>query len=130
MQTGLTMTLPNDHDLLAPDGSEVRVLLSLAAGGMAHFRLQAGQVSRAVRHRTVGEIWYVLSGSGQMWRSCVDDEHVADLAPGTCLTIPVGTAFQFRAAGSEPLAVVAATIPPWPGEAEAELVAGKWAPTV
>jgi len=33
---------------------------------MAHFHLPAGQVSRAVRHRTVEEIWFVLSGRGEM----------------------------------------------------------------
>src|SRR5271165_5959763 len=56
MKTFATMTLPDGHDAIAPDGSEVRVLLSLKGGSMAHFRLPAGQVSRAVRHRTVEEI--------------------------------------------------------------------------
>ena len=69
MATGSSMMLPADGDLVAPDGSEVRVLLSLEGGSMAHFRLAAGQVSRAVRHRSVEEIWYVLSGAGEMWRS-------------------------------------------------------------
>jgi hypothetical protein len=32
----------------APDGSDVRVLLGLAGGGMAHFHLGAGRVSKAV----------------------------------------------------------------------------------
>jgi mannose-6-phosphate isomerase-like protein (cupin superfamily) len=130
MQTGSTMTLPSACDVLAPDGSEVRILLSLARGSMAHFSLQAGQVSRAVRHRTVEEIWYVLSGEGEMWRSVNHHEDVAALSPGTCLTIPVGTVFQFRSLGDQPLAAVAITMPPWPGDGEAEMVAGKWQPTV
>lgn len=57
MNTGSTMTLPRDFDVLAPDGSEVRILLALAGGSMSHFLLPPGQVSRAVRHRTVEEIW-------------------------------------------------------------------------
>jgi hypothetical protein len=52
-----TGTLPDAYDVLAPDGSEVRILLALAGGSMAHFSLPAGKVSRAVRHMTVEEIW-------------------------------------------------------------------------
>jgi len=130
MTTGSTMTLPPVHDVLAPDGSEVRILLSLAGGSMAHFLLKAGEVSLAVRHRTVEEIWYVLSGEGEMWRSADGHEQTVALAAGTCLTIPVGNSFQFRSFGSEALAAVAVTMPPWPGDGEAEMVAGKWVPTV
>ena len=63
-----TMLLPDAPDAIAPDGSQVRVLLRLDGGSMAHFRLAAGQVSRAVAHHAVDELWYVLSGHGQMWR--------------------------------------------------------------
>jgi len=125
-----TITLPSSPDVFAPDGSEVRILLSLAGGSMAHFNLQAGQVARAVRHRTVEEIWYILSGHGEMWRSDGTREVTALLRPGVCLTIPVGTVFQFRAMPDEPLAAVAVTMPPWPGESEAETISGKWKPTV
>jgi mannose-6-phosphate isomerase-like protein (cupin superfamily) len=129
MTTGSTMTLPLVHDVLAPDGSEVRLLLSLARGSMAHFRLPGGEVSRAVRHRTVEEIWYVLSGHGEMWRSADGHEQTVTLLPGTCLTIPAGSRFQFRSVGHEALAAVAITMPPWPGDGEAEMVAGTWEPT-
>ncbi len=129
MQTGSTMALPAAHDVIAPDGSQVRILLSLTGGSMAHFLLPAGQVSRAVRHRTVEEIWYVVSGSGEMWRSAGTTQHIHRMTPGTCLTIPVGVAFQFRASDHEPLAAVAVTMPPWPGENEAEMVEGTWQPT-
>jgi len=44
-------------DAIAPDGSEVRLLGSLARGSMAAFRLMPGAVARAVAHRTVEEIW-------------------------------------------------------------------------
>jgi len=47
-----------------------------------------------------------------------------------CLTIPLGTSFQFRSFGPKPLAAVAITMPPWPGECEALLVDGAWPPTV
>lgn len=122
-----TMTLPTNFDVMAPDGSEVRILLATQNGSMAHFRLPPGNVSRPVRHRTVEELWFVLSGSGQMWRS---DVGTVSLVAGTCLTIPPCIAFQFRACGSEPLDVVAVTIPPWPEVAEADPANGPWTPTV
>ena len=121
-----TKLLPTPYDLLAPDGSEVRLLLGLNGGGMAHFQLPAGQISRAVRHRTVEEIWYILEGKGEIWRSVGGTEVVSPLFPGVCLTIPVGTAFQFRASPDTAVSIVAVTMPPWPGENEAEYIAGAW----
>jgi mannose-6-phosphate isomerase-like protein (cupin superfamily) len=125
-----TTHLPAARDAIAPDGSDVRLLLGLAGGGMAHFALAPGQVSKAVMHRTVEEIWFFLSGRGQMWRRQGSQAGVVDVYAGVCITIPLGTHFQFRAAGEEPLAAVAVTMPPWPGEAEAILVEGAWQPTV
>src|SRR5580704_5420746 len=86
-------------DATAPDGTAVRLLLSLAGGSLAHFELPAGAVSHAVSHRTVEEIWYVVSGKGSIWRRQEGVERIEALAPGTALTIPLGTAFQFRADG-------------------------------
>jgi mannose-6-phosphate isomerase-like protein (cupin superfamily) len=128
MSTFETKRLPPEPTVTAPDGSDVRVLLGLRAGGMAHFQLAPGRVSVAVTHRTVEEIWYVVRGSGQMWRKQGKREETVDLEPGVCLTIPLGTHFQFRASESGPLAAVGITMPPWPGEDEATVVAGPWEP--
>ena len=92
-----TRQLPDDADTLAPDGAEVRILCSLAGGSAAHFRLAPGAVSRAGRHRTVEEVWYIVDGEGEMWRRTGAQEDVVTLTPGLCLTIPLGTSFQFRA---------------------------------
>jgi len=125
-----TKHLPVQRDVVAPDGSDVRVLLQLADGGMAHFELAPGQTSKAVVHRTVKEIWYFLSGRGQMWRQHNGQAQVVDVCPGVCLTIPLGTRFQFRSLGDEPLAAIGVTMPPWPGDGEAIVVPGEWQPTV
>jgi len=124
-----TFRLPAEPTVVAPDGSDVRVLLGLAGGGMAHFALDAGQVARAVMHRTVEEIWYIVAGRGEMWRSQDGREEIVALEPGLCLTIPLGTRFQFRAAEAQALAAVAVTLPPWPGEGEAVFVEGPWPAT-
>jgi len=125
-----TMRLAEAPTAVAPDGSSVRPLFSLAAGSVAHFQLDAGQTSWAVTHRTVEEIWYVTTGRGDMWRKQDRREETVALEPGICLTIPAGTHFQFRAAPSAPLTIVAITMPPWPGEAEAVMVPGPWTASV
>jgi mannose-6-phosphate isomerase-like protein (cupin superfamily) len=114
----------------APDGSDVRPLLSLAGGSLAHFELAAGKTSLAVVHRTVEEIWFVIGGRGEMWRERAEQEELVTLAPGVSLTIPLGVEFQFRSFGPEPLNIVAITMPPWPGEGEAHVVEGKWPPSL
>jgi mannose-6-phosphate isomerase-like protein (cupin superfamily) len=125
-----TKRLSKQRDDVAPDGSDVRILLGLDRGGLAHFTLPAGQISTAVAHRTVEEIWLFLSGSGEMWRKQEEQEEVVPVEEGVCLTIPVGTRFQFRSFGSKPLVAVGVTMPPWPGAGEAVPVEGKWKPTV
>lgn len=124
-----TMRLPASPTIVAPDGSDVRVLLPLSGGSMAHFEIGAGRVSEAVRHRTVEEIWFVVSGRGELWRRQGEREETVPLEPGVCVTIPLGTHFQFRAAASEPVAAVGITMPPWPGEGEVVPVHGPWVPS-
>jgi mannose-6-phosphate isomerase-like protein (cupin superfamily) len=123
--------LPERPDAVAPDGSEVRLLLAGRGGGLAHFQLDSGQTSVAVRHRTVDEIWYFLSGRGVMWRRDHRQEEEVMVGPGEAITIPVGTHFQFRSlAQDEPLAALGVTMPPWPGDGEAIRCDGRWPPTV
>lgn len=117
-------------DEIAPDGSEVRVLLVLNGGSMAHFQLAAGQVSKAVVHKTVDEIWYILGGRGEIWRKKGAQEEVTPVESGFSLTFPCGTHFQFRSLGDEALTAVGVTIPTWPGMEEAVVVEGVWKPTV
>ena len=120
-----TKQLSEKPDLSAPDESDVRLLLSLGGGSMAHFELSPRMTSKAVMHRTVEEIWYCVDGAGEMWRKSGEDESVVSVSVGTCLTISVGTHFQFRSQ-DQGLAAVAITMPPWPGEDEAEFVEGPW----
>ena len=119
--------LPAEPDAIAPDGSAVRVLVALDGGSLAHFELAAGETSAAVRHRTVEELWYFVGGRGEMWRRAADGSETVDaVEAGVSLDIPLGTSFQFRALGSEPLRAVGVTMPPWPGDDEAEPVPGRW----
>ena len=116
------------YDVLAPDGSEIRELVRVDGASMVHCTLRPGHVSRAVRHRTVEEVWFCVSGSGELWRRSGDAEEVVQLSTDSAVTIPLGTDFQFRANGDRALELIITTMPPWPGADEAEPVAGHWEP--
>ena len=124
-----TKHLPAEPDVIAPDGADVRILLAVGGGSMAHFEIGPNETSVAITHRTVEEIWYFVRGRGQMWRKRGDREEVVDVGEGVCLTIPVGTEFQFRSFGYESLSAIGVTIPPWPGTGEAVVASGPWAAT-
>lgn len=124
-------------DTIAPDGSEIRLLATTRQGAtrasLCEVRLAPGAVSRAVSHRTVEEIWYVVAGRGLIWRS--PDGAAADpvaVEPGDAVVIPTGWRFQFRADAGSGLRFLCFTVPAWPGPDEAEpLEAGPLgAPTV
>ena len=104
-----TKRVPVAPNYSAPDGSDVRLLLRLERGDMAHFELGPGRVTEAVTHGTVEEIWFFLSGRGIMWRKQGDKEEEVSIEPGVCVTIPMGTHFQFRSYGYDPLAAIAVT---------------------
>jgi mannose-6-phosphate isomerase-like protein (cupin superfamily) len=125
----IVRTLSIEPDAIAPDGSEVRLLAIGERGSMAHFRLPPGAVSRAVAHHTVEELWYFIAGHGRMWRKHGGEESIVDVEPGVSIGIPIGTHFQFRCYGDQPLEAVGVTMPPWPGMEEAYIVEGIWPAT-
>jgi mannose-6-phosphate isomerase-like protein (cupin superfamily) len=121
-----TTHLPERPDALAPDTSEIRLLGALPRGSMAHGTLPAGAISLAVTHRTVEEHWYVLEGRAEIWRKQGDHEETIEAGPGTAITIPLGTHFQFRTRGDVPFRFIMCTMPPWPGDDEAVRVPDHW----
>ena len=134
----ITRTTPAQRDAVAPDGSDVRLLVDCDGASMAHFELPPRQTSVAVAHRTLVEMWYFLGGRGEMWRRSEPTGEVSTVAvhAGVALTIPALTHFQFRSTSDEPLTAVGVTLPPWPGvgavdgSGEAVVVDGPWRPTV
>jgi mannose-6-phosphate isomerase-like protein (cupin superfamily) len=117
-----TCDVADEPTHIAPDGSEIRELLRIPAGGLAHCRLAPGAVSLPIRHRTVEEVWFVISGTGDLWRAGDDAAEKVDLRPRRGVSIPTGIAFQFRATGARPLEILIGTFPEWPGPDEAEPV--------
>ena len=130
MQRMQTLTVAERYDVLAPDSSEIRLLVSTDRGSMVHCTLKPGQITKAVKHRTVDEAWFCISGNGRLWRSRDEGQETIDLTPGTGAGIAAGTRFQFRNDGDAPLEIVIATFPPWPSETEAIECEGAWEPNV
>jgi mannose-6-phosphate isomerase-like protein (cupin superfamily) len=112
-------------DAIAPDGSEITFLVGEARrASLVEVLLPAGETSLPVRHRTVEEIWYFLSGEGRVWRRPPDGEPAIDeVRPGSVLVVPTGWAFQFQARSESDLRFLCYTSPPWPGDDEATAVA-------
>jgi mannose-6-phosphate isomerase-like protein (cupin superfamily) len=113
-------------DAIAPDGSDIYFRsLDAERASLVEVVLAPGMVSRAVRHRTVEEIWYFLTGTGQVWTRSPgrESDSTQRVAPGSTVTIRTGWEFQFSADANEALRFLCFTSPPWPGEGEAEPLA-------
>lgn len=121
-----TKELSDKMDVLAPDGSEIRLLCQTEKASMVHCTLPAGKTTRAIYHRSVDEIWFVISGKGKIWREMNQIESEVELKSGICVTIPQGTRFQFNNSNNEPLKFIITTIPPWPGNEEAIFTEDYW----
>jgi mannose-6-phosphate isomerase-like protein (cupin superfamily) len=115
----------------SPLGAHIRFLVDGRHGNMIHSTVPSGMVGRACHFRTIDEFWFVLSGEGEIWRRASDGrEGITRLMAGVCVDIPLGTAFQYRCTGDEPLVFTCMAMPPWPGDDEAVIVDGPWAPSV
>ncbi|MCE2405515.1 MAG: cupin domain-containing protein [Dehalococcoidia bacterium] len=113
-----------EPDVTAPDGSQIRLLTHAGRASLCEVTLEAGRVSRPVWHRKVEETWYVLQGTGSVWRCPPDigpeQGTVANVSPGAALVIPPRWRFQFGASDAGALRFLCFTTPPWPGEDEAQ----------
>ena len=123
-----TRVFPSSPDARSPAGAEIRYLIDAEMGNMIHATVPAGQVNRATVHASVSEFWHVLSGQGQIWRRDGTGEDTTVLTAGVSIDIPVGTAFQYRCTGAEPLEFLCISMPRWPGDGEATFTEGPWAP--
>jgi len=117
-------------DAKSPAGANIRFIMDGATGNMIHSTVPPSQINRATVHATVSEFWFVLEGEGEIWRRDRTEERITPLRPGVSIDIPVGTAFQYRNVGDQPLTFICVTMPPWPGDHEATHLEGAWTPTV
>jgi mannose-6-phosphate isomerase-like protein (cupin superfamily) len=123
-----TRAFPANPEARSPAGAEIRYLMGGDTGDMIHSTVPPGQVNRATVHATVSEFWHVLAGEGQIWRRDGAGEETTVLESGVSIDIPVGTAFQYRCTGVEPLQFICVSMPRWPGSEEATIIDGPWKP--
>ena len=113
-----TVLLPENYNYLALDNTEIRLLMNqLGHGSLAHGSMRPHSISAAITHKTVSESWFILSGTGKIWRQFDKQERVDDLKPNMIVDIPCGVEYQF-ANDAEPLVFLIVTMPPWPGNDE------------
>ncbi|MGB5865359.1 MAG: cupin domain-containing protein [Sulfitobacter sp.] len=123
-------TLPSAADAKSPAGADIRFIMDGTTGNMIHSTVPPGQINKATIHKTINEFWHILEGDGEIWRRDSDEEKVTRLVPGVSIDIPVGTAFQYRNIGREPLKFICISMRPWPCDHEASHLEGAWIPTV
>src|SRR5688572_21079182 len=88
-------TLPASPDAVSPDcGAEIRHLLTSPGGDLTHAVCLAGSTSRVHHLPQLDEGYFVLAGTGEIWRASDDRETVTALRPGRWVAMPEGTRFQ------------------------------------
>lgn len=116
-----------EKPFISDDGSVIRNLTPMGNVQSVHCSLPKGGVIQASRHKTVEQIWYVISGEGEMWLKDQDGlETESKLAPGTAITVPLGYAFQFRNTGKKDLEIFIVNTTPWSGDGELIPVENHW----
>ena len=114
------MDIRNIEDVPAfetKDGSEIRELLAhrnscIRLQSLAEARLPPGKSTTPHHHPKTEEIYYILSGSGQM-RIGNEEETVG---PGDAIAIPPGLVHTITNTGSETLKFLCCCAPPYEHE--------------
>src|SRR5215208_25672 len=90
--------LPRLHDDIATDGAEIRWIFATQRASVVHCSLPPKATSSAVCHIKTDEIWYFIEGKGKIWLREEGERNWNEerLAPGVCLTLPMGVHFQYR----------------------------------
>ena len=122
-----TTDLASMASFLSDDGSEIRSLPTVNGVETVHCRLPQGGVIHASRHKTVAQLWYVLSGNGDLWLEGSDGkESIISLKNGVSVTVPLGYKFQFRNTGTQNLDILIVNTTKWSGPGELIPVKNRW----
>ena len=120
-------TLGQEPDEIAPDGSLIYWLCRNEYASTCVCVLPPGCQSIPARHYRLEELWYVVSGFGQLYRSGANDGLPVELHAGVGVSIAAGQVFQFRAHQGSTLTIHITTTPPWAGAHDVETgLKGYW----
>jgi mannose-6-phosphate isomerase-like protein (cupin superfamily) len=108
--------LQAEASYISPSGkTEIRMLPNLESGEVTHATLAPHETSTAAHLDELGEFFYVVSGTGEIWRSDGAQQEVVELRPRRCVSIPAGAFFPYRSK-DQPLVFPVAVAPRWSEE--------------
>jgi mannose-6-phosphate isomerase-like protein (cupin superfamily) len=107
-------------------GEEFRYILSSPRGDLTHAVCQAGAVAPTHELPALDEAYFVLAGTGEIWRRYQDREGITPLSPGRFVWMPAGCLFQYRANRGSSLVFLVAVIPSWRPELVHVVDGGPW----
>ena len=112
---------------IAPDGLEVRVASLTNNGQVSEFRLAPDTTGDAIKHKTVTELWFLVSGHGTVWLGSHNNGEPKVMQAGEYFVVPPETEFQVRNDHLDQwLKFIALTMPSFPGDGEVIKVPGYW----
>jgi mannose-6-phosphate isomerase-like protein (cupin superfamily) len=126
--TLLTRVLPESRSYPALSGADIRLLIQLPQGELTHASCRSGLVSKSSMLVDHYEMFYVIAGTGELWRKCPEYEGVVALRPGRWAAMPAGTHFQYRALQETTLVFLVAVLPRFDEAAVRDGDHGPWDP--
>jgi mannose-6-phosphate isomerase-like protein (cupin superfamily) len=107
-------SLDSAEPFVTADGSTIRELCGIPTGGtelqsLAEATLAPGQATTPHYHRESEEIYFILSGEGEME---IEGGRAA-VSPGDAIPIPRGSRHRIRNVGDGPLRFLCACAPPY-----------------
>jgi mannose-6-phosphate isomerase-like protein (cupin superfamily) len=110
-------SLAGASPFVTADGSVIRPLLdrtnsSVAQQSLAEATIPAGEATARHYHRVLEELYYVVSGRGDME---LDGEH-REVGPGDAILIPPGAWHQLRADQGDEIKILCCCAPPYSHE--------------
>ena len=122
-----TKVIGEKPNYISPGGaSEIRELIQRPQGELTHATCPSGRISHPAALDGLYEMFFVLAGKGQLWRSGGGYEGVTRLHPGRWVAMPPGTAFQYRAEADADLVFLVVVVPRWEKERYRTLDHGCW----
>lgn len=114
----------------APGGghAEIRHLVRSPQGDLTHAVCHAGAVAPTHHLPELDEMYFVLAGSGEIWRQAAGRSAVTALRPGRWVQMPAGSRFQYRASRHSSLVFLVVVMPGWRPHLFHVVEGGPWTP--
>ena len=123
-----TAEVPLEPSYTSPSGkTEIRMLPNLPSGEITHATIGARETSSPAYLDSLHEFFFVLAGTGQLWRGAGTTAELVDLRPLRCVSIPPEVNFQYRS-DDEPMIFLVVVVPRWSADHWHAAPGGLWDP--